>query len=133
MLHTVRLSLRQRTKNMFTRIGLDINLTQFRVLGTLGDFKSMSATELARSVEHDGGALTRMLDQLQKKGYIARRQNLTDRRAVDIFLTDKGRVAVDLMRDVVVQINAEILDVLNETEQAQLFSLMSRICDRLDA
>lgn len=132
MLHTVRLSLIRRTKDMFTSIGLDLNLTQFRVLGVLRDVESMSATELARAVEHDGGALTRLLDTLQKKGYVTRRPNESDRRAIEISLTEEGRAACDPMRDCTSQINAEILDVLSEAEQTQLFTLMRRICDRLD-
>lgn len=132
MLHTVRLSLLRRTKSMFTSIGIDLNPTQFRVLGALSLFKSMSATELARSVEYDGGALTRMLDLLQGKGYVAKRTNVADRRAIEVFLTDEGRAAFNLMRDGVTQINSEILDVLNDAEQTQLFTLMRRICDRLD-
>jgi DNA-binding MarR family transcriptional regulator len=47
---------------------LDLRFTQFLILKRLARLGPMSASELARSVELDGGAMTRQLDQLERKG-----------------------------------------------------------------
>jgi DNA-binding MarR family transcriptional regulator len=70
--------------------GLELKFTQFLILKRLARLGPMSATELARSVELDGGAMTRQLDQLERRGYLRRRPHQQDRRALRIELTDAG-------------------------------------------
>ena len=133
LLLSVHHSLIRRGERLFASRGVDINYTQYRVLKALSQVQSMSASELARSVEHDGGALTRVLDRLQGKSYVARRPNAADRRAIEIYMTAKGRAAWNSIQDCGTQVNAEVFAVLSDTEQAQLFDLLHRIRDRLDA
>ncbi|OOG40060.1 MarR family transcriptional regulator [Rhodanobacter sp. C06] len=73
-----------------TTKGLELKFTQFLILKRLARLGPMSATELARSVELDGGAMTRQLDQLERKGYLRRRPHEQDRRALRIELTAEG-------------------------------------------
>ncbi|MFY9327837.1 MAG: MarR family transcriptional regulator [Georgfuchsia sp.] len=133
LLRSVRLSLLRRGERLLASRGFDINITQYRVLKALSKVQSMSCSELALSVEHDGGALTRVLDRLQEKGYVARRPNMADRRAIEVFMTDQGRAAWDSIKNSVTQVNAEVFAVLSDAEQTQLFGLLHRIRDRLDA
>lgn len=69
---------------------LDLRFTQFLILKRLARLGPMSASELARSVELDGGAMTRQLDQLETKGYLRRQPHEQDRRALRIELTEAG-------------------------------------------
>lgn len=70
--------------------GADLKFTQFHVLKRLATAGPMTATELARSVDLDGGAMTRQLDQLEAKGYLRRQPHEQDRRALRIDLTEAG-------------------------------------------
>jgi DNA-binding MarR family transcriptional regulator len=70
--------------------GLELRFTQFLILKRLAKLGPMSATELARSVELDGGAMTRQLDQLERRGYLRRCPHAQDRRALRIELTAEG-------------------------------------------
>ncbi|MCT6995144.1 MarR family transcriptional regulator, partial [Salmonella enterica subsp. enterica serovar Javiana] len=45
--------------------GADLRFTQFLILKRRAYMGPMSASELARAVELDGGAMTRQLDQLE--------------------------------------------------------------------
>ena len=132
LLLSVRLSLIRRGEHLLASSGYGINFTQFRVLRALSQAQHLSASELARSVEHDRGALTRLLDRLQEKGYVGRRPNAKDRRGIEVFMTDAGRAIWDSMQACVEQLNQEVLEALDDEEQSQLFSLMHRIRDRLD-
>jgi DNA-binding MarR family transcriptional regulator len=133
LLLSIRSSLIQRGERLLTNSGFDTNYTQVRVLRALSECDSMSASDLARTVEHDGGALTRVLDRLQEKGYVARRPNAKDRRGIEVFMTDKGKAVWRSMQDCVKQVNAEVLDVLDDDEQTQLFVLLNRIRSHIDA
>lgn len=132
LLQSIRLQLIRRGERLLARRGYGISFTQFRVLRALSLVESVSATELARNVEHDGGALTRVLDRLQEMGYVARRPNATDRRSVDVFLTEQGKKAWAPMQRCVVEINEEALSVLSDKEQTQIFDLLHRVRDHLD-
>ena len=132
LLLSVRQSLIRRGERLLANSGYEINFTQFRVLRALSQTQHLSAKDLARAVEHDGGALTRLLDRLQEKGYVARRPNAADRRGLEVYMTDTGRAVWDAMQSCVQQVNAEVLDVLSDAEQSQLFALLHRIRDQVD-
>lgn len=70
--------------------GADLKFTQFHMLKRLAMLGPMSASELARAVDLDGGAMTRQLDQLETKGYLRRQPHEQDRRALRIELTEAG-------------------------------------------
>ena len=57
----------------------------------LGGCKTAAA--LAREIQLDAGAMTRMLDRLEAKGLVRRERSQSDRRVVNLALTDAGRVA----------------------------------------
>src|SRR3954470_2836765 len=61
--------------------------------------KSGSATvaELARELQMDPGAMTRLLDRLESKGLCKRLRSTDDRRVVNVALTDEGQKAADMV------------------------------------
>jgi DNA-binding MarR family transcriptional regulator len=50
-----------------------------------------TAASLARDLNTDTGAMTRMLDRLEAKGLLMRTRSATDRRVVELSLTEQGR------------------------------------------
>jgi DNA-binding MarR family transcriptional regulator len=70
--------------------GYPINVSQFLVLRKLDVLGPMSAIDLARAVDHNPGAMTRLLDRLEQMGYLRRTPHAGDRRALRIELTDAG-------------------------------------------
>ncbi|MDR6937579.1 MULTISPECIES: MarR family transcriptional regulator [unclassified Luteibacter] len=72
------------------QLGVGLKFTQFHMLKYLALHGSTSASELARGVNLDAGAMTRQLDQLEAKGYLRRQPHEQDRRALRIELTEAG-------------------------------------------
>lgn len=111
--------------------GADLRFTQFLILKRLAYMGPMSATELARAVELDGGAMTRQLDQLEGKGLLKRQPHEQDRRALRIELTPAG----DAMWRQITPCNERVLDAaqkaLNPTEREQLQDYLQRVLDAL--
>lgn len=68
---------------------------QFVILIRMHEDKCTTAAELAREVNMDTGAMTRMLDRLECKGIVRRVRNTEDRRVVNLEVTDLGRELVD--------------------------------------
>ena len=70
--------------------GHPFNLSQFLVLRKLDVHGPMSAIDLSRAIDHNPGAMTRLLDRLEQQGYLRRTPMAGDRRALRIELTEAG-------------------------------------------
>lgn len=112
--------------------GLDLSFTQYLILKKSQQLGPVSATELARAVELDGGAMTRQLDQLERKGYLRRSPHEQDRRALRIELTEAGNTVWQNTASVCSQrvINAAQRS-LSPAEQAQLHDYLERMLQAL--
>jgi DNA-binding MarR family transcriptional regulator len=115
-----------------TSQGLDLSFTQFLILKKAKQLGAVSATELARAVEIDGGAMTRQLDQLERKGYLRRTPHAQDRRALRIELTDAGHA---VWRDTASICSQRVITAsqrsLSELEQTQLHDYLTRVLNAL--
>lgn len=67
---------------------LGLTIIEWYILRALYERDGQHASELARAVGRAATSFTPNLDKLQQKGYIERRPDPTDRRAVHIYLTD---------------------------------------------
>ena len=111
--------------------GVGLRFTQFLILKRLALLGPMSASELARAVELDGGAMTRQLDQLEGKGYLRRVRHELDRRALRIELTEAGDVLwrrMNICNDLVLEAAQA---ALNPTERQQLQDSLGRVLQAL--
>lgn len=108
--------------------GSELRFTQFLILKRLAKLGPMSAGELARAVDLDGGAMTRQLDQLERKGYLRRCPHEQDRRALRIELTDAGK---ELWQQQLRRCGQRVMRTaeapLAPAERAQLRELLERI------
>lgn len=73
----------------------DISFVQFIVLISLRDGHAKTAAEINQHLCHDSGALTRLIDQLEERGFVKRERNNQDRRMMELILTTEGKDIVD--------------------------------------
>ena len=113
--------------------GHDFTLMQWIVLIYLRDGIARTASDIAREFRHDSGALTRVIDRLERRGLVERRRSAADRRAVELALTPLGRHTVESLLPVVVaQLNLALAPFTRD-EFAQLRSLMLRLVEHLQS
>jgi DNA-binding MarR family transcriptional regulator len=116
----------------FASKNVDLSFTQYLILKKSQQLGAVSATELARAVELDGGAMTRQLDHLERKGYLRRMPHEQDRRALRIELTDAGSA---IWQGGAFACSNRVMDAaqhsLNETERAQLHEYLERVLHAL--
>ena len=77
-----------------------VTVSRYRTLAILMELTDLTINELARHSSIERSALSRLLDQLEREGLISRRLRATDRRALEIRITPKGRAAFLAMRPV---------------------------------
>lgn len=110
---------------------IGLRFTQFLILKKLAKLGPMSASELARAVELDGGAMTRQLDQLEAKGLLRRTPHEQDRRALRIELTEAGDALWQQMTPCSDRVLAAAQRSLSPTEREQLNDYLERVLHAL--
>lgn len=68
----------------------DLTAMQWQPLYMIAIGRANTAADLARQMQVDTGAVTRMLDRLQAKALVRRERSTADRRIVYLELTDTG-------------------------------------------
>jgi DNA-binding MarR family transcriptional regulator len=91
----------------------------------------VSATQLSRELGYDIGALTRVVDELERRGLVRRERSLRDRRAVEIAVTAAGRRQAESAKRVIVDLLNELVAPYSDAEIATLIDLMQRMLVRL--
>ena len=95
--------------------------------------EASTVAELARACQLDTGAMTRLLDRLEAKGLCRRRRSTTDRRVVNVELTDQGRVSALAIPHVLAQVQNDHLAGFSTAEWQQLQDFLRRIMDNAQA
>ncbi|SCK48292.1 DNA-binding transcriptional regulator, MarR family [Variovorax sp. HW608] len=95
--------------------------------------QATTVAELARECELDTGAMTRLLDRLEAKGLCRRVRSVSDRRVVNIELTDEGRAAAKQVPHLLCRVQNEHLAGFSDAEWEQLKSYLRRILDNAQA
>lgn len=113
--------------------GHDFTLMQWIILIYLRDGIARTASDISREFRHDSGALTRVIDRLERRGLLERRRSAADRRAVQLSLTPLGRHTVESLLPVVVeQMNLALAPFTHE-EFVQFRSMMVRLVEHLQS
>ncbi|MES1228320.1 MAG: MarR family transcriptional regulator [Armatimonadota bacterium] len=87
----------------------------------------MSPSSLAVALSVTQGAISKVLDKLLTKGYVASQISATDRRAQQIELTSEGTNVVPLLAALADENDSFFFDGLSKDEQARLRSLLLRL------
>ncbi|WP_046115371.1 MarR family winged helix-turn-helix transcriptional regulator [Aquincola tertiaricarbonis] len=88
---------------------------------------------LARDLQTDAGAMTRSLDRLEAKGMVARVRSATDRRVVNLALTEEGERLAALVVPVLAEVFNNHLAGFSPDEWQLLLSLLRRMVRNGDA
>ncbi|KIF80753.1 hypothetical protein TSA66_07865 [Noviherbaspirillum autotrophicum] len=105
----------------------DMTHAQLGIFLKLLHGQAKTAADLARELMADTGAMTRMLDRLEEKGFIQRIRSSADRRVIEVSLTTKGQQLGDQMTQVVVDTLNHHLRGFTETEVDQFKDFLRRM------
>jgi DNA-binding MarR family transcriptional regulator len=86
-----------------------------------------TVAELARELQTDPGATTRLLDRLEAKGLCKRIRSTEDRRVVNLELTAEGEAAADKIPGALVEVMNEHLAGFSKTEWQALTGYLRRM------
>jgi DNA-binding MarR family transcriptional regulator len=107
------------------RFGL--KMSELKVLSTVGGFESISLNRLGRLAGIDNAAASRTVSFLVASGLLSKVTDPTDRRALMVTLSAKGRATYLSIFEEAMQRNAAWLSVLSPNERSVLSDLLDRL------
>ena len=110
---------------------MDISLPEILVLKELSSKKEPTMSELGRSISMDLSTLTRTVDKLVKKEFVARKRDPEDRRMVRVALTAKGRKLISRFEEARKKHIESILRQMTSQERMDLLNIFKTLHARI--
>lgn len=107
-----------------TAVGLSPG--QPKVLRCLMTREPLSQRQLAYYCEVDPAVICRMLDSMERDGFLIRTASATDRRTGEVRLTDKGREAFRNWEEQCSALEERMLQGFSQEEREQLAGFLDR-------
>jgi MarR family multiple antibiotic resistance transcriptional regulator len=106
----------------------DISAAQYVILVGLANGVD-SASGLCKGASYDPGAMTRMIDRLERKGLVKRVRCPDDRRVVKLALSEEGKAVYPKLIETAAKVTNRKLEGFSKTEAEQLEGLLQRVLD----
>jgi MarR family transcriptional regulator, organic hydroperoxide resistance regulator len=106
-----------------------LSTAQYQLLAPLSAEPAQTIRALAEAAGVAAPTATRMLDGLERDGYVTRAPAETDRRRVEVDLTQDGRRALEATREVIEAARRRISDSLSAEDRAQAARLLHRLAE----
>jgi MarR family transcriptional regulator, multiple antibiotic resistance protein MarR len=105
----------------------DITAAQYIILVNLAHGEADSASGLCKGVSYDPGAMTRMIDRLEKKGLVQRVPCPNDRRRAKLQLTAEGKAVYPTLVERHANVLNRKLSGFSRPEIKQLEGFLERV------
>lgn len=115
------------TSQLYYARRFGLKMSEWKVLSTIGGWESISVNRLGRLAGMDNAAASRTVSVLVAAGLLRKVTDPTDRRALKVTLSSKGRSTYLAVFDEAVQRNAAWLSVLSPKEREILSDLLDRL------
>jgi len=104
-----------------------ISRYHLEVVKTLEDYGTMHVTEIGDMLLISKPQMTRLIDELIDLGMVERQPDETDRRKINISLTEKGRGTVEKFRDTIKGVIQTRLSPLPEKDLVELSAALKQV------
>ncbi|MEG2780380.1 MAG: MarR family transcriptional regulator [Bacteroidales bacterium] len=112
-----RMAFRQTLQRVLKRNNIDITFEMLQIMNCLWHKQGVSQQVLAEKTAKDKACLTNLMTNLEKKGFVIRKEDPNDRRSRLVYLTSKGEDVNNNIRPLIMEmyskaeIKMEIEDV----------------------
>jgi DNA-binding MarR family transcriptional regulator len=100
---------------------------QFLLIDLLWNQGSTSQQQLADQMHKDKNSVTKLVDAIERKGFVYRQQNASDRRSNTLVLTEKALELRDHAKQKGISILDEMLEDISETELRAFISTLNKL------
>ena len=108
--------LKKYTASLLRKQGVGLTPEQFLLIDLLWNQGPMTQQQLADAMLKDKNSVTKLIDALERKELVFRKQSLTDRRANVIFLTEKAETMKNDAKEKGISMLDHMIDGISEEE-----------------
>jgi DNA-binding MarR family transcriptional regulator len=112
---------------------IDLHSGQDALLKALDENDGQSMSDLAATLGVQPPTVTKMISRLAAQDYVERRASQGDGRQALVFLTERGRRAVDLIDRIWKRIEKDSLSGIDEKDRKRLRKLLRQVAQNLGA
>jgi DNA-binding MarR family transcriptional regulator len=134
-LHALLMAAKVVTQRINHRLrGTGVTMTQLNALRILRGAKpdALPCGEIADRMMHPVPDITRLVDRLEKRGWVERHRDTVDRRVVRIKIIQGGLRMLQRLDGAVEEMNRELMGHLSRNERSTLVKLLGRVCEKPD-
>ncbi len=106
---------------------IGVTRAQWRTLTVLNRNEGINQGKLAELLEVEPISLCRMVDRLEEAGHVERRRDPGDRRAWQIFLTDRARPLIQQLRTIADGLFEQVLNGIEPAEQTRFIDTLNHL------
>jgi len=112
-----------------TRLADELGLTEveLKCLLSLGTDKGLNNTNVAKRIHLTASRVTRIIDGLEKKGYLNKGHNHKDSRSLSLSLSRKGRLFIKKLNKQNVDMHSKILVEIKKSQRKALIHTMENL------
>ncbi len=110
----------------------ELTLSHWIVLMALRDGIALTSADIARHLNYDSGAMTRLVDQLESRALVTRLRDKADQRIINLSLTPSGHAVTKMLLPRIVNFWNNMLDEFSHAETKMLLSLLTRLLNRAE-
>ena len=122
LIHDVARLLRVLYDRQMASIGL--TRSQWWLLTYLFFKDGINQSELGILMDMEKAPLSRILDRMEKKGWVIRKNESKDRRTKNIYLSESIKPLISSMRDKAAEYRSESLSILTEKDRNKLKAIL---------
>jgi DNA-binding MarR family transcriptional regulator len=115
-LHLTGYKIKRYIASMLRQQGVPLTPEQFMLIDLLWNEGEMTQQQLANQLKKDKNSVTMLVDAIESKGLVVRRQNTLDRRSNTVVLTDKALELKEMAKQKGISILDGMLEGISEEE-----------------
>lgn len=115
-LHLTGCRLKQYLAVMLRQNDVPLTPEQFMLIDLLWNQGEMSQQQLADQMQKDKNSVTKLVDAIERKGFVVRKQNASDRRSNTLVLTEKAEILKPGAKQKGISILDKMLEGIEEDE-----------------
>jgi DNA-binding MarR family transcriptional regulator len=110
-------------------VNYNLSSEQYAVMKLVEDTGELTPTKVAELLDRDKATITRIVNSLEKKGYIKKEK--INNRSFNIVLTDSGKNVIQKADEVALDIQKKIKSIISDEEFNKLLNNLFKIRDNL--
>ena len=115
-LHLTGYKIKRYIASMLRQQGVPLTPEQFMLIDLLWNEGEMTQQQLANQLKKDKNSVTMLVDAIESKGLVVRRQNTLDRRSNTVVLTDNALELKEMAKQKGISILDGMLEGISEEE-----------------